>query len=183
MHLLYSTFIIILLLPSIVNHKQINELISLISLRVFGLHLISCIHLYKYKGQNHPSYFLGKGQLIFGFYSSTLGTSLLMLRQVYRHPSWYVLICRIIECICNFCWNCMRIQLCLQLHVHVMFSWWVSSNLSGHQESCCRRWEPKNESGPPCFEGDDAKDFSSVFWRKSFVFTKVICSLSISGKK
>ena len=41
----------------------------------------------KYKGKTSPTFFLQKRGFIMRFYSSTLGTSLLMSRRVDRHPS------------------------------------------------------------------------------------------------
>ena len=87
----------------------------------------------KYKGKTSPTFFLQKRGFIMRFYSSTLGTSLLMSRRVDRHPSWNVLKSREIACACNFHQNCMRMQLCMQFSVHTIFSWWVSINSSGHQ--------------------------------------------------
>ena len=87
----------------------------------------------KYKGKTSPTFFLQKRGFIMRFYSSTLGTSLLMSRRVDRHPSWKY---------------CMHRKLHAQLHAHAIlvkiacacnFStfqnipWWVSINSSGHQ--------------------------------------------------
>ena len=60
----------------------------------------------KYKGKTSPTFFLQKRGFIMRFYSSTLGTSLLMSRRVDRHPSWKY---------------CMHRKLHAQLHAHAIF--------------------------------------------------------------
>ena len=59
----------------------------------------------KYKGKTSPTFFLQKRGFIMRFYSSTLGTSLLMSRRVDRHPSWKY---------------CMHRKLHAQLHAHAI---------------------------------------------------------------